>query len=78
MAKKLQKETKEINSTEKSREKKRRTNSKMESSAPRRRCPKEEKKQASFRAPKGSLDPMWRGCSAIPGQACHVNSLMGQ
>ncbi len=38
----------------------------------------EEKKHASFRAPKESLDLMWRGSSAIHGQACHVNSLMGQ
>jgi hypothetical protein len=33
----------------------------METSAPKRLLSEEEKKHASFRAPKGSLDPMWRG-----------------
>ena len=49
--------------------------------APRQLLSEEEKKHASFRAPKGSLDPMWRGCSALHAKACHVNflgSLMGQ
>ena len=41
---------------------------------------KKRRNHASLRAPKGSLDPMWRGWSAIHGQACYVNflgSLMG-
>ena len=33
----------------------------METSTPRWLLSKEEKKHTSFRAPKGSLDPMWRG-----------------